>query len=279
MNERARLTRSLRLACTRRSQAKLNERATLSCCCRSAGGVNQQRRRRRRRQRCRRCRRRRQRERVVDVVVESLRRCRCRTPSPNRNETKRNEKKVGFWNFFALALLWFSVQFDFNAQSQRTWCVTCVCLVFVFCSSSSSFVASSSTSSPCVLLRVVLLRETSARKYAKQQQQQKVQAKAKYETSATITTGEIRSNNNNKYENKNNNNNNKVRSLKKVKESKLRSLRRRWIGFDCQFSHSFSPSFPSLSVLCSAILCKLHCMLLPPSPFPCATGTTEKKRE
>lgn len=213
----------------------------------------------------------------MDVVVESLRRCRCRTPSPNRNETKRNEKKVGFWNFFALALLWFSVQFDFNAQSQRTWCVTCVCLVFVFCSfSSSSFVATSSSSSPCVLLRVVLLRETSARKYAKQQQQQKVQAKAKYETSATITTGEIRSNNNNKYEN---NNNNKVRSLKKAKESKLRSLRRRWIGFNCQFSHSLSLFPLSLSVLCCAILCKLHCMLLTPSPFPCATGTTEKKRE
>lgn len=133
------------------------------------------------------------------------------------------------------------------------------------------------SSSPCVLLRVVLLRETSARKYAKQQQQQKVQAKAKYETSATITTGEIRSNNNNKYEN-NNKNNNKVRSLKKAKESKLRSLRRRWIGFDCQFSHSFSPSFPSLSVLCCAILCKLHCMLLP-LPLSPALQVPPKKRE
>lgn len=110
-SERAseRLTRSLRLACTRRSQAKLNERATLSCCCRSAGGVNQQ--RRRRRQRCRRCRRRRQRERVVDVVVESLRRCRCRTPSPNRNETKR--KKSWVLEFFCScsSLVFSSVRF------------------------------------------------------------------------------------------------------------------------------------------------------------------------
>lgn len=214
----------------------------------------------------------------MDVVVESLRRCRCRTPSPNRNETKRNEKKVGFWNFFALALLWFSVQFDFNAQSQRTWCVTCVCLVFVFCSlsSSSSSVASSSTSSPCVLLRVVLLRETSARKYAKQKQQQKVQAKAKYETSATITTGEIRSNNNNKYEN-NHNNNNKVRSLKKAKESKLRSLRRRWIGFDCQFSHSFSPSFPSLFF--AVQYCASFTVCCSPLPLSPALQVPPKKRE
>lgn len=196
-----------------------------------------------------------------------------------RTETKRNEtkKKVGFWNFFALALLWFSVQFDFNAQSQRTWCVTCVCLVFVFCSlsSSSSFVASSSTSSPCVLLRVVLLRETSARKYAKQQQQQKVQAKAKYETSATITTGEIRSNINNKYEN---NNNNKVRSLKKAKESKLRSLRRRWIGFDCQFSHSLSLFPLSLcSLLCNIVQASLYVAL--PFPFPLRYRYHQKKRE